>query len=58
MQYPIEAIQFNFDSSAWDYRAEKVHILFELDINEWNGKQSLQLMVKDLALVKETVEES
>ena len=52
VQYPIEAIQFNFDSSVWDYRAEKVHILFELDINEWNGKQSLQLMIKDLALVK------
>ena len=58
VQYPIEAIQFNFDSSAWDYRAEKVHLLFQLDINEWNGKQSLQLMVKDLALVKETVEAS
>ncbi|OXL23562.1 single-stranded-DNA-specific exonuclease RecJ [Psychrobacter sp. DAB_AL32B] len=53
VQYPIEAIQFNFDSSAWDYRAEKVHILFELDINEWNGKQSLQLMVKDLAVITE-----
>ena len=58
VQYPIEAIQFNFDSGAWDYRAEKVHLLFQLDINEWNGKQSLQLMVKDLALVKETVAES
>ena len=53
VQYPIEAIQFNFDSSAWDYRAEQVHILFELDINEWNGKQSLQLMVKDLAVITE-----
>ena len=51
VQYPIEAIQFNFDSSTWDYRAEKVHLLFELDINEWNGKQSLQLMIKDLAVV-------
>ncbi len=49
--YPIEAIYFNFDSSEWDYRAEKVHILFELDINEWHGKKSLQLMVKDLAVV-------
>lgn len=58
VQYPIEAIQFNFNSSAWDYRAEKVHLLFQLDINEWNGKQSLQLMVKDLALVKEMVAES
>ena len=51
VQYPIDAIYFNFDPSAWDYRAEQVHILFELDINEWNGKQSLQLMVKDLAVI-------
>lgn len=54
VQYPIEAIYFNFDSSLWDYRAEHVHLLFQLDINEWNGKQSLQLMVKDLAIVKTT----
>lgn len=53
VQYPIEAIYFNFDSEAWDYRAEKVHVLFQLDINEWNGKQSLQLMVRDLAVVSE-----
>ncbi|MGP9689198.1 single-stranded-DNA-specific exonuclease RecJ [Psychrobacter sp. AOP22-C1-C5] len=54
VQYPIEAIYFNFDSSAWDYRAEQVHLLFQLDINEWNGKQSLQLMVRDLAVVEKT----
>ena len=53
VQYPIEAIYFNFDSEVWDYRAEKVHVLFQLDINEWNGKQSLQLMVRDLAVVSE-----
>ena len=52
VQYPIDAIYFNFDSSIWDYRAAQVHLLFQLDINEWNGKQSLQLMVKDLAVVK------
>lgn len=51
VQYPIDAIYFNFDNSEWDYRAEKVHLLFEPDINEWNGKKSLQLMVKDLAVV-------
>lgn len=54
VQYPIEAIYFNFDNSLWDYRAEQVHVLFQLDINEWNGKQSLQLMVKDLAVVEKT----
>ena len=53
VQYPIDAIYFNYDSSAWDYRAQKVHILFELDINEWNNKQSLQLMVRDLAVIAE-----
>lgn len=54
VQYPIEAIYFNFDHSIWDYRAKQVHLLFQLDINEWNGKQSLQLMVKDLAVVEKT----
>ncbi|WP_352258500.1 single-stranded-DNA-specific exonuclease RecJ [Psychrobacter sp. TB55-MNA-CIBAN-0194] len=54
VQYPIEAIYFNFDSDVWDYRAEQVHLLFQLDINEWNGKKSLQLMVKDLAIVEKT----
>ena len=53
VQYPIEAICFNFDNDAWDYRAKKVHLLFQLDINEWNGKQSLQLMIKDLAVVEQ-----
>ncbi len=52
VQYPIDAIYFNFDTEVWDYRAEQVHLLFELNVNEWNGKRSLQLMVKDLALVK------
>ena len=52
VQYPIDAIYFNYDSSVWDYRAEQVHLLFQLDINEWNGKQSLQLMVRDLAVVE------
>lgn len=51
VQYPIEAIWFNFDPAAWNYKASKVHLLFELDINEWNGNQNVQLMIKDLAMV-------
>lgn len=51
VQYPIDAIWFNYDSTGWDYRAGQVHVLFELDINEWNGNQSVQLLVKDLAVV-------
>ena len=52
VQYPIEAIWFNFDAAAWDYKAQQVHVLFELDINEWNGNQNVQLMVKDLAIIQ------
>ena len=51
VQYPINAIWFNYDTNTWDYRANQVHILFELDINEWNGNQSVQLLVRDLAVV-------
>ncbi len=51
VQYPIDAIYFNYDAETWDYRASQVHLLFELDINEWNGNQQLQLMVRDLAVL-------
>ena len=50
--YPIDAIWFNYDNAKWDYRAKEVHVLFELDINEWNGNQNIQLMVRDLAVVE------
>ncbi|MDO5769931.1 MAG: single-stranded-DNA-specific exonuclease RecJ, partial [Psychrobacter sp.] len=52
VQYPIDAIWFNFDAKVWDYQAARVHVLFELDINEWNGNQSVQLMIKDLTVIK------
>lgn len=50
VQYPVDAIWFNFDDEKWDYRAKEVHVLYEMDINEWNGNQNIQLMVKDLAM--------
>lgn len=52
VQYPIDAIWFNYDADKWDYRASRVHILFALDINEWQGNQSLQLVIKDLAVAQ------
>ena len=51
VQYPIDAIWFNYDSALWEYRTSHVHLLFELDINEWQGSQNLQLRIKDLAIV-------
>lgn len=51
VQYPIDAIWFNYQADSWDYRAFGVHILYTLDINEWQGSQSLQLVIKDLAVM-------
>lgn len=50
VQYPIDALWFNYDIERWDYRASRVHVLFALTINEWQGQQSLQLAIKDLAV--------
>ena len=55
VQYPIDAIWFNYEPSVWDYRASRVHILYTLDINEWQGSQSLQLIIKDLAVCQISV---
>ena len=51
VQYPIDAIWFNYQADSWDYRAFGVHILYTLDINEWQGSQSLQLVIKDLVVM-------
>ena len=51
VQYPIDAIWFNYQADSWDYRAFGVHILYTLDINEWQGSQRLQLVIKDLAVM-------
>ncbi|WP_296402295.1 single-stranded-DNA-specific exonuclease RecJ [Psychrobacter sp.] len=54
VMYPVDAIWFNYDSDKWDYRAKQVHLLFELNINDWNGNQNIQLMIKDLAVTEIT----
>ena len=42
----IDAIAFNVDLSVWPNAAiNLVQLVYKLDINEWQGKQSLQLMV-------------
>ncbi|MDO4895729.1 MAG: single-stranded-DNA-specific exonuclease RecJ [Moraxella sp.] len=48
--YPVDAIWFNYDVDEWDYRASRVHLLYTLEINEWQGVQQLQLFVKALAV--------
>ncbi|OOR93071.1 single-stranded-DNA-specific exonuclease RecJ [Moraxella caviae] len=49
--YPIDAIWFNYQPKQWDYQASRVHILYTLEVNEWQSTQSVQLVVKDLSVV-------
>lgn len=48
----IEAIYFNYDMENWDASAQKIHALYELDVNHFRGNASLQLMIKDMAVIK------
>jgi single-stranded-DNA-specific exonuclease len=50
-QQVFDAIAFNVDTSIWpSHQATKVHVTYRLDINEFRGKQSVQLLVEHLVL--------
>lgn len=41
----VDAIAFNVDEELLRMQPQRVQIAYRLDINEWKGKQSLQLLV-------------
>jgi single-stranded-DNA-specific exonuclease len=48
-QQPFDAIAFNIDIRQWpNTAAQKVRLAYRLDINEWRGQQSVQLLVEYL----------
>jgi single-stranded-DNA-specific exonuclease len=48
-QQVFDAIAFNVDIKRWpDNQAKQVKLAYRLDINEFRGKQSVQLMVEQL----------
>lgn len=50
----IDAIQFNTDLSVWPNEANnRVRAVYKLDVNEFRGQQSVQLMIEYLELVPE-----
>jgi single-stranded-DNA-specific exonuclease len=54
LQHPsgtlVDAIAFNVDTTVWpDKHIKKIHVAYKLDINEFRGRVSLQLLVEDLA---------
>jgi len=46
---PIDAIAFFVDLNSWpNHRAKQVHVVYKLDINVYQGRTRLQLMVESL----------
>jgi single-stranded-DNA-specific exonuclease len=43
---PLDAIAFN--SYSGEAPPTRLHAVFQLDVNEWNGRQSLQLLLRHL----------
>lgn len=45
----VDAIAFNIDSDNWpNHRAQSVHAAYRLDINEYQGRRNLQLIIEQL----------
>jgi single-stranded-DNA-specific exonuclease len=44
----IDAICFNVDLEVWPNSCEQADLVYRLDVNEFRGRQSLQLMVQHL----------
>jgi len=47
-QQEIDAIAFNVEPEYMHYESQKVNLIYKLDINEFRGVQSLQLMVEHI----------
>jgi single-stranded-DNA-specific exonuclease len=48
-QQLIDAIAFNVDTDIWPNQdADKIRLVYKLDINVWQGRESVQLMVETI----------
>ena len=48
----FDGIAFNIDVKAWpNAQAERVHLAYRLDVNEFRGKRTVQLMVESIRKV-------
>lgn len=46
---PMDAIAFNIDLKEWpNHRARYLHAAYKLDINEYNGRKKVQLMITSM----------
>lgn len=48
----FDGIAFNVDVKAWpNSQADKVHLAYRLDVNEFRGKRTVQLMIENISNV-------
>ncbi len=48
----FDGIAFNIDIKAWpNAKADKIHLAYRLDVNEFRGKRTVQLMVESISVV-------
>ncbi len=48
-QQLIDAIAFNVDTEQWpDHQRQNVRLIYKLDVNLWQGRESVQLLVEKL----------
>ncbi|WP_057832389.1 single-stranded-DNA-specific exonuclease RecJ [Colwellia sp. TT2012] len=48
----FDGIAFNVDVKAWpNAQAKQVHLAYRLDVNEFRGKRTVQLMIEDIRVV-------
>jgi len=50
-QLALDAIAFNVDTDHWPQATQRVRLAYKLDVNEFRGRESLQLMVSLLEAV-------
>ncbi|WP_444889750.1 single-stranded-DNA-specific exonuclease RecJ [Microbulbifer sp. DLAB2-AA] len=50
-QLALDAIAFNIDTDQWPQPTERVRLAYKLDVNEFRGRESLQLMVSLLEAI-------
>ena len=46
LQRSVQAIAFNVDLTEWPEEGGEIHLLYKLEVNEFRGDSSLQLMVE------------
>ena len=48
----FDGIAFNVDVQVWpNVKAEKIHLAYRLDVNEFRGKRTVQLMVESITTI-------